>query len=186
MQKGLVDKPAIAGFINNADLNKKIGTLTTKAELKTEQDKITKLQGFDSRYFSSKSLFEDDETQNCLVFQPMHRYLKKSGDTDQFSAWKSKGLSDESINHPTTSNNSLAPSLNPLDVRTRVKSDGICLKEDEVTFTHGNLVNIYIVCETNLLPFRRGDFTLGNPSFGSIRLVKNTDKSKCKYIQNMK
>ena len=116
----------------------------------------------------------------------MYRYLKKSGDTDQFSAWKSKGLSDESIKHPTTSNNSLAPSLNPLDVRTRVKSDGICLKEDEVTFTHGNLVNIYIVCEINLLPFRQGDFTLGNSSFGSIRLVKNADKSKCKYIQNMK
>ena len=42
-QKQLVDKSAIAGFINNADLNKKVATLATKAELKAEQDKIIKL-----------------------------------------------------------------------------------------------------------------------------------------------
>ena len=34
--KGLVDKSAISGFRNNADLNKKLVTLATKAELKAE------------------------------------------------------------------------------------------------------------------------------------------------------
>ena len=53
--------------------------------------------------------FEDDGTQSCLVFQPMFRYFKKIGNSDHISAWKSEGLSDESIDHPTTSNNSLAP-----------------------------------------------------------------------------
>ena len=42
-QNQLVDKSAIAGFINNAGLNKKVATLATKAELKAEQDKIIKL-----------------------------------------------------------------------------------------------------------------------------------------------
>ena len=38
---------AIAGFINNSDLDKKkVATLATNAELKTEQDKKTKLQAF--------------------------------------------------------------------------------------------------------------------------------------------
>ena len=54
-QKELVHKPAIAGFINNTDLDKKkVATLATKSESKTEQDKIIKLQAFDSSYFHDK------------------------------------------------------------------------------------------------------------------------------------
>ena len=71
--------------------------LASKAELKAEQDKITKLQAFDPTYFYGKSHFEDDTTQNYLVFQPMYRYFKKVGDTDHILAWKSKGLSEHLI-----------------------------------------------------------------------------------------
>ena len=35
--------------------------LTTKAELKEEQDKIIKLQAFDPSYVRGKSYYEDDE-----------------------------------------------------------------------------------------------------------------------------
>ena len=35
-QKELIDKCAIAGFINNTDLNRKVATLATKAGLKAE------------------------------------------------------------------------------------------------------------------------------------------------------
>ena len=59
---------------------KKIITLATKAELKVEQDKIIKLQAFDSSYFRDKSHFVDeDSTQNYLVFQPMYRFFKNIG-----------------------------------------------------------------------------------------------------------
>ena len=41
-QKQIVsDKSGIAVFIDNSDLNKKVATLATKAELKAEQDTIT-------------------------------------------------------------------------------------------------------------------------------------------------
>ena len=50
-EKELVDKSAIARIINNTDLNKKVATLATKVEQKAQQDKITKLQAFDSGYF---------------------------------------------------------------------------------------------------------------------------------------
>ena len=56
------------GFTNNLDLGKKIATLTTKAELKVDQDKIAKLEAFDSSYFHSKSYFENHGTQNYSVF----------------------------------------------------------------------------------------------------------------------
>ena len=39
-------------IINNSDLEKKIETLSTKAELKEKQDKITKLQTYDWGLFS--------------------------------------------------------------------------------------------------------------------------------------
>ena len=59
-EKKLVNESYITGFINSSDLDQKITTLKTKAELKDEQDKIVKLQAFDSSYFCGKSNFEDD------------------------------------------------------------------------------------------------------------------------------
>ena len=59
-EKKLVNESYITGFINSSDLDQKITTLKTKAELKAEQDKIVKLQAFDSSYFCGKSNFEDD------------------------------------------------------------------------------------------------------------------------------
>ena len=41
-------------------MNKKLSTFATKAELKAEQDKIVKLQVFDSNCFRNKSLFEGE------------------------------------------------------------------------------------------------------------------------------
>ena len=48
---------------------KKNSNISTKAELKIEYK--LKLQIFDSSYFQGKSDFEDDGTQNHLVFQRM-------------------------------------------------------------------------------------------------------------------
>ena len=41
----------------------------------------------------------------------MPRYFTIITDTDYISSWKSKGLSDENFKLPTTSDNSLTPSL---------------------------------------------------------------------------
>ena len=59
---------------------------------------MKKLQTFDSIYFRGKSHFEEDGTQNDLVFQPMYRYFKRVagvGTGNYIYFWKSKGLSDE-------------------------------------------------------------------------------------------
>ena len=61
--KSLVDESAISKFINNSDLDRKLATLATKAELKDEQDKIIKFQAFNSSYFRGKSHFEEDGTK---------------------------------------------------------------------------------------------------------------------------
>ena len=74
----------------------------------------------------------------------MYRYFKKIGNTKYILAWKTKGLSGESIKPPTTSNNSHSPSLDYIGTKTRIKFGGSCLKQDKITFTHKN--SKYIHC----------------------------------------
>ena len=52
---------------------------------------------------------DNDGTENYLGFQPLHRYFNLIANTKYISEWKSKGLSDESIKPPSTSDNSLSP-----------------------------------------------------------------------------
>ena len=60
--------------------------------------------------FITTSRFDGgDGFQDYLIFQPVHRYIKIITNTKYISEWKSKGLPDESIKPPTTSNNSLIP-----------------------------------------------------------------------------
>ena len=40
------------------------------------ENELKKLKPFDSSYFIGKSHFEEDGTQNYLVFQPINRYFK--------------------------------------------------------------------------------------------------------------
>ena len=46
---------------------------------------LKKLKTFDSRYFIGKSHFEEDVTQNYLVFQPIDKYFKVITNTDYVS-----------------------------------------------------------------------------------------------------
>ena len=93
---------------------------------------MQKLQIFDSIYFRGKSHFEDDGTQNYLVFQTTQRYFKTVGNTnDHILSWKSKGLSDENIKPPSTSTNIFNPSLNYIGTKTRVEFKGRYLKQEK-------------------------------------------------------
>ena len=92
---------------------------------------MNKLKTFDFGYFIGKSHFEEDSTQNYLVFQPMYRYFKAFSITqyvEYVSEWKSKRLSNESIKAISTSDNSLNPTLSYYDTKIRVKFTGGCLK----------------------------------------------------------
>ena len=93
---------------------------------------MNKLKTFDSSYFIGKSHFEENGTQNCLVFQPMCRYFKMITKTGYISPWKSKGFSAESIKPPTRSDNSLTPALNYYGTKTTVKFTGSCLKQSKI------------------------------------------------------
>ena len=101
--------------------------------------------------------------------------------SDYISSWKSKGLSAESIKPPTTSDNSLTPELNYYGTKTRVKFTGSCLKQSKISYTHGKVVNIYIVYELGASSSHNNDPTLKNCLFGAVTLTKNADIDKYGY-----
>ena len=111
----------------------------------------------------------------------MSKYFKAITNTDYISSWKSKGLSAESIKLPTTSDNSLTPVLNYYGTKTRVKFTGSCLKQSKISYTHGKVVNIYIVYELGASSSHNNDPTLKNCLFGAVTLTKNADIDKYGY-----
>ena len=129
-----------------SNLNRKI--TKNKTDHLLVQNELKKLKIFDLGYFIGKSHFEEDGTQNYLIFQPIVRYFKFINNTDYISSWKSKGLSAETIKPPTTSDNSLTPTINYYYApKVRVKLTGSCLKQSVTSYTHRKIVNIYIVNE---------------------------------------
>ena len=137
---------------------------------------MKKLETFDSIYFCGKSHFEDDGTQNYLVFQTVSRYFKTvSANDSNILSWKSKGLSDESIKSPSTSNKMLNPSLDYVGTKIRVKFKEDCLKQEKITFNQVKIVNIYIVYEIERSVNISSYQTFENYLLGAVKLTKDVD-----------
>ena len=92
---------------------------------------MNKLKTFDSSYVIGKSHFDEDGTQNYLVFQAIIRHFKvnRITNTDYVSSRESKGLSAEAIKPPTISDKILTPELNYYGAKTREKFNKSCLKQ---------------------------------------------------------
>ena len=71
-----------------------------------------------------------------------------------------KGLSDESIKPPATSDDSLSPLIDYLGDKIRLKFNGGCLKQPKLSYTHGETVNIYIAYELDASSSFNDDPTL--------------------------
>ena len=74
-----------ANFDNTvSSLDRKISENKTKKE--SIENELKKLKIFDSDYFIGKSLFEEDGTQNNLVFQPINKSFKVITNTNYVSS----------------------------------------------------------------------------------------------------
>ena len=116
--------------------------MSLNRKITSNENELQKLKTFDSSYFRGKNHFEEDGTQNYLVFQPLNRYFKVTDNKKYISSWESKGLSDETIKPLATSDNSLSPLIDYLGNKIRVKFSGGCLKQPKLSYTHGTTVNI--------------------------------------------
>ena len=174
-------------MITKTDFDAKLSSLNRKVtENKTKhllvENKFKKLKTFDSSYYIGKSHFEEDGTQNYLVFQLLNKYFKVITNTGYVSSWKCKGLSAKSVKPTTTSDNSFTPALNCYGTKTGVKFTGSCLKQPKNSYTHGKVVNIYIVYELGASSSHNNDHTLKNCLFGAVTLTKNYDIDKYGYF----
>ena len=126
---------AKTNLITKTDFDNKLINLNKKKYLKqnktfNSRKWIKKLETFDSIYFRGKSHFEDDDTQNYLVFQTAYRYFKTV-----------------SINYSNTGNSNngnpkdclmkllsllLNPSVNYVGTKARVKFNGNCLRQGKI------------------------------------------------------
>ena len=147
------------------------------------ENKLKNLEKFDAAYFRGKHYFDNDGTQNYLVFQPVYKYFefKHSG---KASSWESKGLLNEKIASVSASAlpqiDSLPKILYSNDI-IKLKLSKVPLKQDKATYIHGTIVNIYIVYELISSAINIG-ITLHNCLFGAVKLTKNADIDKCKYF----
>ena len=93
---------AQGNLITKTDFDAKLSRINRKiTENKTEdalfKNKLNQLKTFHSDYFIGMSHFEEDGTQNYLVFEPLNKCFKVITNADYISPWKSKGLSAQSI-----------------------------------------------------------------------------------------
>ena len=90
-------------------------------------------------------------------------------------------MSDERLNSNTASNFTITPELSFYGAKTRVEFNESCLKQDKVTYSHGVIVNIYIVYDISKNYNISSYPTLENCLLGAVSLTKNADIDQYKY-----
>ena len=133
-------------------------------------------------YFIGKNYYEEDGSQNYLVFQPLNKYFKSITNRKYIPSWQSIGKFEESIKLPATSDNSLTPLIGYLGNKIRIKFTGSCLQQTKISYTHVAIVNIYIVYELSASSPHNNDTTLKNCLFGAVALTKSNDIDKYGYF----
>ena len=138
---------------------------------KTDYD--TKIAEIESKYVSNTGF--DSKLAQANVITNVTNYVLSR---------KTNSLSDETIKLPSTSDNSLTPSINYINNtdKIRVKFTGSCLKQsNKLTYTQGKVVNIYIVYELGASSSSNSDPKTKYCLFGVVTLNKNADNDKYNY-----
>ena len=90
-------------------------------------------------------------------------------------------MSDETADSITTSNDKITPESNYYGTKIRVEFNGSCIKQYKVTYSHGKIVNTYIVYEISKNYSISSYQKLENCLFGAVSLTKNADIDKYNY-----
>ena len=163
---------AQAHLITKTDFDAKLSSLNRKI---TANKTKHFLNDNDLSYYRDKQYFDEGSgKQNYLVFLPLRKYFKLNSvvnTADYVSSWQSKGISNENIKPPTTSDNSLTLELNYYGTKTRVKFTRSCFKQSSHIYTHKKEVNIYIVYELVASSSHDSDPTIKDCLFGAVTLT---------------
>ena len=114
-----------------------------------------------------------------LIFQPILKYFTLN--SRWVTKWRSKGLSNESLEALSSSSNTLNPLISYYGDKLRLKFSRSVLRQKRVTYNDKKIVNIYVVYEITSFPNIYSNPTLTNILFRAVKLTKNADIDKYKY-----
>ena len=136
-------------------------------------DEFSILNG--AKYFSSGAF------RNNLVFIPAKKYIKYFTGTTRIESWKSNGILEESIEYITKSDSNFARAFVDHHLLPDTTFNRHFLTKNNISIPK-KVINLYISYTLGQhLRNLNTDFTLGNCSFGSLKLTKNADQDKYKY-----
>ena len=118
--------------------NQKINSNKTKHLL--AENEINKYKHITEDYVAVKYLLEEKGVQNYLAFHLMSKYFKVPNNKNFVVEWKSKGIFEKDIKPPATINNILNLLLE-YGNKLKLKLNGSCLNQDEITYSHVKIVN---------------------------------------------
>ena len=110
----------------------------------------------------------------------MYRYFKAFSIT-QYAEYVSDGNLNDYLMKVLRRLLRLIITLSYHNTKIRVKFNGGCLKQPKISYTHGTIVNIYIVYQLGASNSHSNDPTLKNSLFGAVTLTKNADVDKHGY-----
>ena len=178
--------PDITSLVTKTDFDAKLRAISDRVTKDKAKDllldnELKKLKTSDLDYFTGKSYFGSGDI-NYLIFEVSYAYLNFYDDFSSglILSWKSKGVYKEIIKAPKSNNKILSPiAENVFDPqKIKLKFNGSCLIQDQITYTPQTTVNIYIVYE---ITKKSHNPALENCLFGSVKLIKNSDIDKYKY-----
>ena len=145
------------------------------------ETEFRKLEKFHAAYFRGTNYFDGDGAQNYLVFQPEYKYFEKysvTGSGDYVTLWKSKGLSNEKISIDKTTA-IVHPKLEYYNARIDVKLEESLLRQNNATYNHWPILNIYIVYKISGI--HNSNIVLENFLFGAIKISNTAALDTDKY-----
>ena len=154
--------------------------LSYERKLKQREDIINDIERVAS-YFRGKNYFDEDGTQNYLVFQGVYKYFENVDASKTIikfyaNSWKSKGLSDEKI---SSASGFKRPFIEHTNARIKLKFDKSILIQKLSTFLR-LIATCYVVNKLNPRT-NSSNIVVENVLFGKIKMTKNADTDKYKY-----
>ena len=184
VENKIPDVRSLAKKINLDTEVKKISDRVTSNKTRhwqIENEQKNKLEKIDSSYFKGKSHFEEDGTQNYLVFQGVYKYFEDADVSKTLikfyaNSWISRGLSNGKISSGTGFER---PFIEYTNTRLKLKLDESMLRQKSST-SIGSTANYYIVYKLTPRTNSSG-IVLENCLFGKVKMIKNVNTDKYKY-----
>ena len=170
-----------SNLVKKTDLDTKLKKIsdrvtTNKFKHLLVENEIKKLKEFDLSFLGGEGgNYFGDNNINYLVFEVSLKYLNCYDDSfyKPVLSWNSKGVSKEIIKAPRSNNDILSPTTDDtLDhQKIKLKFNGNCIIQDQITYTPQTIVKIYIVYEITKKNSVSDYPTLENCLLGSVKLT---------------